>query len=157
VAQTLYTVTTPPATAVPLVAATAKSVISIQGGTDFGIDLKKYRLEFDGVTSTAVPVLVEVCTATFAGLGTSTAITALAAAGRQNAATGFVSGGNYTVEPTALTTLTSELVPAYMGSLWFDFMNWGDTPDSALNQGFVIRCTAPAAVNCRATLWFGRC
>jgi hypothetical protein len=150
-------VTTPPATAVALAAATAKSVIGIQGATDFGVDLKKYRVEFDGVTSTAIPVVVELCYSTVATAGTSTAITPLAAAGRQNAATGFVGAGNYTAEPTVLTTLSSELVPAYMGSLWFDFMNWGDTPDSALAQGFVIRCTAPAAVNVRATLWFGRC
>ena len=156
-AQTLYTVTTPPATAVPLVAATAKTVINITGAADFGIDLKKYRIEFDGVTSTAIPVLVELCYSTAATAGTSTAITPLAAAGRQNAVTGFVSGGNFSAEPTVLTTLSAELVPAYMGSLWFDFMNWGDTPDSALAQGFAIRCTAPAAVNVRATLWFGRC
>ncbi len=33
----------------------------------------------------------------------------------------------------------------------------GDTPDSAVSEGFVIRCTAPAAVNVRAALEFERC
>jgi hypothetical protein len=33
----------------------------------------------------------------------------------------------------------------------------GATPDSAVTNGFVIRCTAPAAVNVRATMTFERC
>ena len=33
----------------------------------------------------------------------------------------------------------------------------GDTPDSAFSEGFVVRCTAPAAVNVRASLVFERC
>ena len=156
-AQTLYTVTTPAATAVPLVAATPKTVISIQGATDFGVDLKKFRISADGVTATAVPILWELCSHTVATAGTSTAIVPTAVAGRQNAVTGFVGAGNFSAEPTVLAAFETDFVPAYMGLWVYDYMNWGDTPDSALAQGFALRLTAPAAVNVRATLWFGRC
>lgn len=159
-AQTLYTVATP-ATVVALTAATAKSIIGVAGATDFGIDLKKFRVAFDGVTAANAPVLVELCYATFAtnAPGTaSTSITAIAAAGRQNAATGISAAGNWTTEPTVLTVLDSWLLTPNGGTILYDFQNIGDTPDSALGtQGFVIRCNAPQAVNVRGTLWFGRC
>jgi hypothetical protein len=155
--QTLYTVSTPASASVALVAATAKTVISIQGATDFGVDLKKFRISFDGVTQTAVPVLWELCSHTVATAGTSTAITPAIVAGRQNAATGFVGAGNFTAEPTVLASFESEFLTPFGGILHYDFANFGDTPDSALAQGFALRLTAPAAVNVRATLWFGRC
>ena len=155
--QTLYTVTTPTATPVALAAATAKSVIGIQGAADFGVDLKKFRVSFDGVTASAVPVLVELLYSTVATAGTSTAITPAIAAGRQNAATGFVGAGNYTAEPTVLSQIESWYLTPNNGVLFYDFQNFGDTADAALAQGFVIRCNAPAAVNVRAALWFGRC
>jgi hypothetical protein len=156
-AQTLYTVTTPAATAVPLVAATAKTVLSIQGATDFGIDLKKFRITFDGVTASAIPVLWELCSHTVATAGTSTAITPSIVAGRQNAVTGFVGAGNFSAEPTVLAAFETEFLTPNGGVLVYDYANFGDTPDSALAQGFALRLTAPAAVNVRATFWFGRC
>jgi hypothetical protein len=42
------------------------------------------------------------------------------------------------------------------GLVVYDFP-FGTTPDSAVSQGFVIRCTAPAAVNVRPTVWAERC
>jgi hypothetical protein len=155
-AQTLYTVATP-ATVVALSAATAKSVIGIQGATDFGVDLKKFRVSFDGVTAANAPVLVELCYSTVAAAGTSTAITPAIVAGRQNAVTGFVGAGNYTAEPTVLSVLDTWLLTPNGGTLFYDFQNIGDTPDTLLAQGFVLRCNAPQAVNVRAALWFGRC
>jgi hypothetical protein len=155
--QTLYTAATPAATPVALVAATAKTVISIVGSTDFGIDLKKFRISFDGASATAVPVLIEVCSHTAATAGTSTAITPVAVVGQRLAATGFVGAGNFTAEPTVLAAFETHYLAPYYGFLAYDFQNFGDTPDSPFSQGFALRLTAPAAVNVRADLWFGRC
>jgi hypothetical protein len=33
----------------------------------------------------------------------------------------------------------------------------GQEPDSAVSQGFAIRVTAPATVNCNASMRFSRC
>ena len=46
--------------AVALVAATAKSVLSVIAPAQFGVDLTKFRLGFDGVTASAVPVALTV-------------------------------------------------------------------------------------------------
>lgn len=154
-AQTLYTTST--GAAVALVAATAKTVLTIVGATDFGVDLKKFEISFDGVTAANTPVLVELCQHSAATAGTSTAATAVAVAGRANANTGFVSAYNFSAEPTALTVFQNFLVTPNGGTLFYDWQNIGDTPDSALAQGFAVRCTAPQAVNVRATMWFGRC
>lgn len=154
-AQTLYSINT--SSAVALSAATAKSILGIQGASDFGIDLKKIRVAFDGVTAANTPVLIELCSSTVATAGTSTAATAVAVAGRQNAATGFVGAQNYTVEPTVLTVIDQYMFTPNGGSFIYDFQDVGDTPDTALAQGLVLRLNAPQAVNCRAALWFGRC
>ena len=154
-AQTLYSVQT--SAAVALSAATAKSILGIQGAADFGIDLKKIRVSLDGVTAANTPVLVELCSSTVATAGTSTAATAVAVAGRQNANTGFVGAQNYTAEPTVLTVIDQWLLTPNGGTLLYDFQDVGDTPDTALAQGFTLRLNAPQAVNARAAFWFGRC
>src|SRR5260221_4037581 len=64
--------------AVPLVATTVKSVLTVIAPAQFGIDLTKIRLGFDGVTASAVPVLVELTDNTLAtngvvGTGNTTA------------------------------------------------------------------------------------
>lgn len=143
--------------AVALAAATAKSVLGVKSGAAFGLDLKKVRVFFDGVSSTAVPVLVEVCYATFAtnGPGTnSTSTTPRQINGRVTTA-GFTAAKNWTTEPTVLTVLDTFLVPAFMGMLPYD-LPLGDEYDCALGEGFVIRCTAPATVNTRSTVWVAR-
>jgi hypothetical protein len=155
--QTLYTVATPTATPVALAAGTAKTVISIMGAADFGIDLKKFRVSFDGVTASAIPVLVELLSKDATTAGTSTAITPIAVAGRANAATGFVGAGAYTAEPTTYTQVDEFYLTPNGGTLFYDFANFGDTPDSPFSQGFALRCNAPAVVNVRAALWFARC
>lgn len=143
--------------AVALAAATAKSVIGVASTADFGTDLKKYRVGFDGVTASAVPVLVELCYATFAtnGPGTnSTATTVRQEYGRVLTA-GFTTATNWTTEPTVLTVIESYLLTPNGGTILYDYP-LGDTPDSAFSQGFVVRCTAPAIVNVRASLVFER-
>lgn len=148
----------PAAAAVALVAATAKSVIGVSAPAQFGVDLTKYRLSFDGVTATNTPVLVELCYATFAtnGPGTnSTSITVAQTYGRAITA-GFTAAYNWSAEPTVLTTIDNYTVTPNGGTVIVDIPT-GSTPDSAVSQGFVIRLTAANAVNVRPTLWFERC
>jgi hypothetical protein len=150
--------TAPSAAAVALVAATAKSVIGVSAPAQFGVDLTKYRLAFDGVSSANAAVLVEHCYATFAtnGPGTnSTSITVQQVYGRVITA-GFTAAYGWSAEPTVLTPFDSYTATPNGGLIVYDFP-LGSTPDSAVSQGFVIRLTAPNAVNVRPTLWFERC
>lgn len=143
--------------AVSLAAATAKSILGVSAPATFGVDLKKLRVAFAGVTASAVPVLVELCYATFAtnapGTGSTTA-TVDQVYGRAIAA-GFTAAKNWTAEPTVLTVIDEWLLTPNGGLVMYDFP-LGDTPDTAVSNGFVLRCTAPAAVDVRSTLWMER-
>lgn len=137
-----------------LTAATAKTVISATAPAQFGVNWYGYEISFDGATSTAVPARIELCTFTAATAGTSTAVT-IVNSGGQRVTTGFTSGTNYTAEPTVLATMDSFYLPVY-GGTGIVFFPQGKEPDSAVSQGFAIRVTAPAGVNCIASMWFSR-
>lgn len=144
--------------AVALVAATAKTVLAVNSPAQFGCDLKKLRVGFDGTTATAVPVLVELMYSTQAtnstpGTGNTTA-TITQIYGRTITA-GFTAFYGSTAEPTVLTLVDTFLLDPNKGLVIYDFP-LGDTPDTAVSNGFVIRCTAPAAVNVRASMTFER-
>lgn len=146
------------AAVVALTAATAKSVIGVAATANFGVDLLGFELGFDGATSTAIPPQIEICQATFAtnGPGTnSTSITPVQESGRAITA-GFTAAANWTTEPTVLTVMRATSLPAYQGSIWVDLAKDNTTPDNAVSAGFVIRITAPAAVNVRPTLYWAR-
>jgi len=148
----------PAAASVALTAATAKSVIGVAAPAQFGVDLTKFRIGCDGATSTAVPLQIELCYATFAtnGPGTnSTTITPQQVYGRAITA-GFTAASNWTAEPTVLTVVDAFSIPVYGGLTIYDFP-MGTSLDSAVSNGFVLRCTAPAGVNVRPTLYFERC
>jgi hypothetical protein len=143
------------AAAVALVAATAKSVLSVIAPAQFGVDLKKIRIGTDGVTATALPIHVEICRSTQAGAGTSgTAVTVNQVYGPTIAA-GFTGGSNFSAEPTVLTVLESWLIDPNKSTVIYDYP-LGDTFDTVVSQALVLRCTAPAAVNVRATMVFER-
>ncbi|MGI5169878.1 hypothetical protein ACQEU3_46735 [Spirillospora sp. CA-253888] len=144
--------------AVALAAGTAKSVLGVRGNAAFGIDLKKFTVSFDGTSASATPVLVEICYATFAtnAPGTnSTSVTPQQNYGRA-IAHGVTAARNWTSEPTVLTVARELLLTPAGGVVLYDWP-LGDTPDSAASEGYVIRCTAPAAVNVRGGLWWERC
>lgn len=150
-----YTATT--GAAVTLGAGTAKSVLGVRAGASFGLDLKKLRVSFAGVTATAVPVLVELCYATFAtnAPGTaSTSVTPAQAYGR-TIAHGVTAARNWTTEPTVLTVLDEWLLTPAGGLAVYD-IPLGDTPDSAVSEGFVLRLNAPAGVDTRAAMQWER-
>lgn len=139
--------------AVALAAATAKTVIGVKAHANSGLQLKGLILGFDGVTASAVPVLIEVCYCTFGANapGTnSTSTTPRQSYGRALTA-GFTSGKTWTTEPTTITVLKELLLTPNSGAIAFQFP-LGTEPDCALGEGFAIRCTAPAVVNVRGSL-----
>lgn len=145
--------------AVALSAATAKTVLCVIAPAQFGIDLKKVKIGFDGVTASAVPVLCELATSTLAtnstpGTGNTTG-TVNQVYGRSITA-GFTGFYASTSEPTVLTVFDSWLLTPVGGLLFYDYP-LGDTPDTAVSNGIVLRCTAPAIVNVRASFTFERC
>jgi hypothetical protein len=144
--------------AVSLTAATAKSVLGVNGTSAFGVDLQKFRLSFDGITASAIPVLVELCYCTFGANppGTnSTSVTVTQTLGR-TITPGFVAAKTWTTEPTTITVIDEWLLTPAGGLVIYDFP-LGTSPDSAVSNGFVIRCNAPAAVAVRGAMHFGRC
>lgn len=127
-----------------------KTILAARGGAAFGMDLKRWGVSFDGVTASAVPILVELCAWTGAGAGTSgVAVTPLQTGGRTIAPGLGASGSNYTAEPTALNVIKAELVTPN-GGLFEQEFGWDSMPDSDVLSGFAIRLSAGAAVNARA-------
>lgn len=139
--------------AVALVAATAKTILTAIAPAQFGVDLLKYRIGFDGVTASAIPVVVEIVSWTTDGTGTGG--TVVQSSGRSITA-GFTTKYNYSVEPTTATLIDRFTMTPNGGTVIYDFP-YGDSPDTAVSNLIGLRCTAPAAVNANATLWFGRC
>lgn len=144
--------------AVALSAATAKTVLCVMSPSSFGIDLLKWKVGFDGTTSTAVPVLCELMTSTLAsnstpGTGNTTG-TVTQVSGRSITA-GFTGFYGSTSEPTVLTAFESWILTPTGGLVFYDYP-LGDSPDVGVSAGIVLRCTAPAAVNVRASFQFAR-
>jgi hypothetical protein len=153
VAKTGYSIETEGVVA--LAAATAKTVLSVTAPATHGVDLIAWSISFDGTTSSAASVLVEICQFTAATAGTSTAVTVDTRYGRV-ITWGGSAAKNYTAEPTVITPWASILLDPYKSHYARDYA-LGQTPDSPASQGFLIRCTAPAVVNCRAIMRFERC
>lgn len=140
---------------VALVAATAKSILAVIAPAQFGIDLRSVEIGFDGVTASNAPVLVEICSSTQAAAGTSTGGTVNQVYGRAITA-GFTSQKNYSAEPTVLTTIDEFSLSPNAGLIIRDWP-LGEGFDQDVSKAFIIRCTAPAGVNARATMKFERC
>lgn len=145
---------------VALVAATAKSVLTVIAPAQFGVDLTKIRLGFDGVTASAIPVLVELCDNTLAtnstvGTNNTTAGTPTQNYGRTITA-GFTGFYASTAEPTVLTAFDRWTLTPNGGLVIYDWP-LGSTHDTAVSAGITTRLTAPAAVNANETNWFERC
>jgi hypothetical protein len=140
--------------AVALAAATPKTVLAVVGPATFGIDLRKLSVGFDGVTATNTPVLIELCYSTFATAGTNSAVTPAQIYGRATAV-GATAARNYTVEPTVLTVIKEYLLTPNGGLVIEEFAP-DKGFDSAVSQGFALRCTAAQIVNLRAAFEFER-
>jgi hypothetical protein len=154
-----YSVST--SSAVALSAATAKTCLMVIAPSSFGIDLQKFRVEFDGVTASAVPALVELVTSTNAsnstpGTGNTSESSNITQLYGRSITTGFTAFSASTSEPTVLTVVERFLLTPCGGTLFYDFP-LGTSPDTAVSSGIGIRITAPATVNARASMVFERC
>lgn len=116
-----------------------------------GLALPEWSISFDGVSASAVPVLVELVNSTQAGAGTagvSTVITQIR--GRATTGSAPTMGGNYTAEPTTLVSLRRYYVPAFMGTFVYQ-APLGREPECDSSGGTIkalgIRITPPATVN----------
>lgn len=147
--------------AVALSAAVAKTALMVICPSSFGIDLKKLRVEFDGVTASAVPVLCEVVTSTLAsnstpGTANTNESSNIVQVYGRTITPGFTAFSASTTEPTVLTVVERFLLTPTGGTLFYDFP-LGDTYDTAVSAGIGLRLTAPATVNARCSATFERC
>lgn len=147
--------------AVSLTGGTARTVLMVITPAQFGGDLKKFRVEFDGVTASAVPALCELVTSTNATNSTpGTANTSetgnIVQIYGRSITTGFTAFSASTSEPTVLTVVERFLLTPNSGTLFYDYP-LGDTYDWAVSAGIGLRINAPATVNCRASMTFERC
>lgn len=139
--------------AVALVAATAKTVLLCTSNATKQFTLVEFGVAFDGTSSTAVPVLIELVAGTAATAGTSTAFTPLLVRGDPNEVAACTAGIAFTVEPTVLTPLKSWLVSPTAGLLVQSPLGREITSTVAAasaRKALGLRITAPAAVNVRA-------
>lgn len=139
------------------VTSTPACALGVKGNAAFGVDLKGFWVDFDGVTSSNVPALVELGAVTFAtnSPGTnSTSVTPTQLYGRL-LTHGFTAAKTWTTEPTVITVLDAFALDPNKGLFRYDWP-LGETPDSALAEGFVLRITATNNVNIRAGMRFER-
>jgi hypothetical protein len=148
---------------VALTAATAKTCLMVITPAQFGLDLKKVRVSFDGVTASAVPVLCELVTSTNAtnstpGTGNTSSgqIGTVAQQYGRSITAGFTALAACTSEPTVLTAVDEFWLTPNGGVLFYDWP-LGDTPDFAVSSGVGVRITAPATVDVRVEMIFERC
>lgn len=145
-----YTVGT--AGAISLSAATAKTVLAIVNSSTGLIRLVEFGLAFDGISATAVPVLIELtsCSTTGAGTYTSHTIQQTRGATRTVQASGR---RNYTVEPSTQTTWKRWLVHPQSGII-VQFPLSREPEIITASFTMCLRLTAPAAVNCQGYMEF---
>lgn len=145
-----YTATIAAGSAVALAAATAKTVLSIRAPAARSVRLLEWAVSFDGVTASAVPVKVELVNYTGAS-GTpgtnSTTVTPLQVDGLVAQTVVVVAASGWTTEPTALAALKVIYITPNGGTFVFQNMPGDGEVPAAANQGFGVRCTAPAIVN----------
>lgn len=153
-----YTVRT--GSAVALAAATAKTVLMAITPSQFGGSLRRFRIGFDGVTPSAVPVLWEIVRSTnfsnsTPGTNNTSESSNIVQYKGRSITTGFTAFSASTSEPTVLTVLDSAPLTPAGGLLVYDFP-LGDEFECDVSAGLGIRLTAPATVNARARLFFER-
>jgi len=148
-----------PVGGVPLVAATAKTVVAVITPATFGLDLLKLRAGFDSVTATDKAVAVELVAYTADGTGTAGTVNPVYGRGVTVASipVGFTMKTNYIAEPTGGTVLDMWSLTPIGGTALID-LPFTATPDVGINTVLGLRCTAPtSAVNFRGGMWFERC
>ena len=137
---------------IALTAATAKTILNVINAANGLIRITEMAVSFDGVSSTAEPVTVELCSSTQATAGTSTSHTIVQTRGPTRTVQA-TAARNYTAEPTTLTVIKRWLVHPQTG-LFVQFPLGREPEQVTTADGLCIRCTAPANVNVQGYLEF---
>lgn len=133
-----------------LAAGVAETLLKLLNPANAVSTLVAFGVSFDGVTATAVPVLVELMSSTEAAAGTSSAATVVQKRGpvRTAQCTGRHS---FSVEPTVLTSLAEPYLVRADGGLFVIQYPLGREPQQIVTaDAQILRVTAPAIVNARA-------
>lgn len=100
----------------------AKTILTAIAPAGHGLAMTEFGISFDGVTSSAVPALVDVVNSTQAGAGTSGVTpTITAGRGRTTGGSAPTGGSNYSAEPTTLVRLKPFYIPQLMGTFVYQF------------------------------------
>jgi hypothetical protein len=141
---------------IALAAATAKTCLNVIAPAQFGLCLVGFEISFDGVTASAVPVLVEIAMCSQAGAGTPAGSPPTPVQIRgQTVAHGCTIGHNYSAEPTVITPSYDWWIDPNKGvldRLWPLGREFEQNP----SKGIAVRCTAPATVNVRVSMEWER-
>lgn len=130
---------------IALTAATAKTVLQAINSASGVIKSVEIGASFDGTSSTAEPVTVELTSCTQATAGTSTAHTMAQVSGATRTVQA-TAARNYTAEPTVVTVLKRWLVHPQTGIV-LQFPLGREPQQNTGSDALGIRCTAPANVN----------
>ena len=137
-----------------LAAATAETMIMVINSTNGLIRITEIGASFDGVSSAAVPVTLDLCSSTQAGAGTpTTSPTPLQIRGAARAALS-TGGEDYTAEPTVLTVIKSWFIRADGGLFILQNPLGREVEQPTTVDGLCLRATAPAIVNALAYIEF---
>ena len=154
-AQVMYGVSTG---AAPFTSTTAvQTVLAIvNAATDCGVQIKKFRIAFNGVTAANPPVTVRFFTTNNATAGTSSASTITQTSGRSIVFTNITAAQQYTAELTTKTYVGEEfLLTPNGGTVIYDYP-LGDEPDIGISSSYGMEITASVAVGVSAAFSFTR-
>lgn len=135
--------------AVALVAATEKTVLQVVGGTNVIEAIQGFDVAFDGISNTAVPVVVKLITTSTAGTGTSR--TPLKT--KDTSTSLLVTGTeNHSAEGANANLLKTFYIHPQAGVV-YPFNLQDSEIEIASAARLALKITAPAAVNCLATIY----
>lgn len=87
--------------------ASVRTLLNVIAPAGHGLSLTEFGISFDGVTASAVPCFIELCTSTQGVTGTPVAGAVGQVRGRTTTGQAPTVGTNYTVEPQTLVSLCS--------------------------------------------------
>ena len=136
--------------AVALAAATQKTLIQVNAPAQQRLIGRRVGIFFDGASTTAVPVLVELRLVTTAGTGTALTLTKMVSSDPETIQS--TATENHTVEGTNGTLIDSWLIHPQMGidltlAMAQEYVFIG-------GSRFALKVTAPAVVNARGKIFF---
>lgn len=133
----------------------AKTILNLIAGANQAIMLKAVTISTDGVTSSAVPATVDICQSTQGAAGTAGVTPTIVQASGRPLTAQATAGGNYTAEPTTLTSMKKFFFPQFMGLSDFE-LPLGSEFETDFSGGTIkaicVRINVSANVNVLCTM-----